>query len=103
MGCDYAKCFFCWNLRDGERVVVNAFFLFGRSYVWREITKRQTKKKIRKTKNESLPPQLTYGTNVCFDGFLWSSPSTRTQTNWKARDRFPFVWLRRRSRLRDTV
>jgi len=25
------------------------------------------------------------------------------QTNWKANGRFPFVWLRRRSRSRDTV
>jgi len=55
------------------------------------------------------------GTNVCFHGFLWSSPSAclpvclrpggrgGPQTNWKASGRFLFVWLRRRRRPRDTV
>ena len=59
--------------------------------------------------------QITYGKNVCFHVFLWSAPSTclpfclrpggrgGPQTNWKASGRFPFVWLRRRRRLRDTV
>merc|ERR550534_1159081 len=41
-----------------------------------------------------------YSTNICFDGFLWSSPFTcsGSQTKWKAHGRFPFVWLHRRSR-----
>ena len=56
-----------------------------------------------------------FDTNVSFDGFLWSSPTTCVPicspprgrggelTNWEARGRFPIVWLRRRRRPRDTV
>jgi len=51
------------------------------------------------------------GTNVCFDGFWWSSPSNLfaargrggPQTNWKASGRFLFIWLRRRRWPRDTA
>ena len=45
--------------------------------------------------SKSIEADFTHGTIVCFDGFLWSSPSTWRQTNWKARGRVSFVanWL----------
>jgi len=41
-------------------------------------------------------------TTVCLHVVLWSSASS-CLPNWKASRRFPFVWLRRRGRPRDTV
>ena len=37
---------------------------------------------------------LPNGTNVCFHGFLWSSPSTCLPICLRPSGRFPFVWLR---------
>ena len=49
---------------------------------------------------------ITYGTNVCFDDFLWlpRPPLPGPQTNWKANGRFEiFVWLRITAQLRPRI